>query len=39
MLPTVRSLLKLYTTIGIPKLAELLDEVESGGTQWDELTD
>ncbi|EOD20928.1 hypothetical protein EMIHUDRAFT_463792 [Emiliania huxleyi CCMP1516] len=26
MLPTVRSLLKLYTTIGIPKLAELLDE-------------
>jgi len=31
MLPTVRSLLKLYTTIGIPKLAELLDEAESGG--------
>ncbi len=30
MLPTLRSLLKLYTTIGIPKLAELLDEVESG---------
>lgn len=30
MLPTIRSFLKLYTTIGIPKLAALLEEGDEG---------
>jgi len=30
LLPTIRSFLKLYTTIGIPKLAELLEEGDEG---------
>jgi len=30
VLPTIRSFLKLYTTIGIPKLAALLEETDEG---------